>query len=71
VRGSLPVADRKLVSGRLYGPAIFPLALSATALLAEQGIQVIAAGGVSTQEQGQAMLDAGAMAVQIDVGLWK
>jgi dihydroorotate dehydrogenase len=69
-RGTLPAAG-KLVSGRLYGPAQFPAALAAVVELAKNGVPVIAAGGVETQAQGEAMLAAGAMAVQIDIALWK
>jgi dihydroorotate dehydrogenase len=64
-------ADGNLVGGRLYGPAQFPVALAAIAEVAKNGIPVIAAGGVETQMQGEAMLAAGALAVQIDIALWK
>jgi dihydroorotate dehydrogenase (NAD+) catalytic subunit len=70
-RGMLPGADGKLVSGRLYGPAQFPEALAAVVELTKSGIPVIAAGGVETQAQGEAMLAAGARAVQLDIALWK
>jgi dihydroorotate dehydrogenase (NAD+) catalytic subunit len=70
-RGMLPGADGKLVSGRLYGPAQFPLALATVVELAKNGVAVIGAGGVETQVQGEAMLAAGALAVQLDIALWK
>jgi dihydroorotate dehydrogenase (NAD+) catalytic subunit len=70
-RGTLPSLDGKLVSGRLYGPALFPQALALTAQLAGQGLPLIAAGGVETKAQGEALLAAGAAAVQIDIALWK
>lgn len=70
-RGALPDPDGKLVSGRLYGPAVFPLALEAVHTWAKAGIPVIAAGGIQRRSEGEAMLAAGAMAVQVDVGLWK
>lgn len=70
-RGSLPAAGGRLVSGRLYGPALLPQALEATRQLARQNLPVIAAGGVYSPADGEALLAAGAMAVQVDAGLWK
>lgn len=69
-RGSLPVAPTGRMRGRLYGPAIFPQALSAVASLAHGGIPVIGAGGVYSQQDVEAMLAAGALAVQVDAVLW-
>lgn len=70
-RGALPVPGEKPVAGRLYGPGVFPLALAATQAMAAAGLPVIAAGGVYTPEQAQALLDAGALAVQLDSVLWR
>jgi dihydroorotate dehydrogenase (NAD+) catalytic subunit len=70
-RGTLPGEDGALISGRLYGPAQFPQALAVVVELTKIGIPVIAAGGVETQLQGEALLAAGALAVQIDIALWK
>jgi len=70
-RGALRGQNGKAVNGRLYGPAVFPQALAAVSRLIAGGFQIIAAGGVDTKAQGEAMLAAGAMAVQIDVALWK
>ena len=70
-RGVLPVTDGESAQGRLYGPALFPLALAAVSELAHNGIPVIGAGGVYSQEQADAMLKAGAMAVQLDSVLWR
>jgi len=70
-RGALPAPDGRLVSGRLYGPALFPLALETVRELSKMKLPVIAAGGIDTQARGDAMLGAGALAVQMDVGLWK
>lgn len=69
-RGALPRPDGKLVNGRLFGPAMFPAALETVRLLAKQKVLLIGGGGVHSRSDGQAMLDAGAMAVQTDVGLW-
>lgn len=70
-RGSLLSKDGKLVSGRIYGPAIFPQALEMVRLIREMDIPIIGAGGVESEAQAKGMLAAGAMAVQMDVGLWK
>jgi len=60
-----------LLHGRLYGPAIFPQALEATNDLVERGIPVVAAGGIYSSTQIDAMLAAGARAVQLDTWLWR
>jgi len=78
-RGTLPrpaadVADAqalKLVSGRLYGPGLFPQALEAVRNASRLGLPVIGAGGVYSSEQAGAMLAAGAMGVQVDSALWR
>jgi dihydroorotate dehydrogenase (NAD+) catalytic subunit len=70
-RGSLPGPDGRLVNGRLYGPALFPQVLAVTQTLAKGGLPVIAAGGIESEAQEQACRDAGAIGIQVDVGLWK
>jgi len=70
-RGALPDKNGGLVTGRIYGPSVFPQALSAIANLAAMGIPVIAAGGIYRQEDIDAMLAAGALAVQLDAVLWR
>ena len=70
-RGMVSTPQGGLASGRLYGPAIFPLALAAVKSMTELGLPVIAAGGIYTEEQVQAMLGAGALAVQLDAVLWR
>lgn len=70
-RGALPGPEAKIISGRLYGPPIFPQALEVVRVLAKLGLPLIGAGGIDNQEKGNAMLSAGALAVQIDFGLWK
>jgi dihydroorotate dehydrogenase len=59
------------IRGRMYGPGVFPLALRTTEILAWQGIPVIGAGGVYKKSDIQSMLDAGALAVQLDAALWQ
>ncbi|MCJ7556808.1 MAG: hypothetical protein MUP90_07840 [Gammaproteobacteria bacterium] len=70
-RGALPGPDGQLVHGRIYGPAVFPLALAAVEELVETGIPVIGAGGVYNSQDAEAMLAAGAFAVQLDTTLWR
>jgi dihydroorotate dehydrogenase (NAD+) catalytic subunit len=69
-RGALAGTGGSLASGRLYGPAVLPLALAAVAALTNAHIPVIGAGGVYRPADAQAMLSAGAMAVQLDAVLW-
>lgn len=70
-RGGLSDPTGAIVHGRLYGPAIFPLALHATERLARQmEIPVLSSGGVYAWSQAQALLGAGAAGVQFDGVLW-
>ncbi len=70
-RGALPEPNGRLVRGRLYGPSIYPQALETVQVIAAGHIPVYAAGGVYTQPQVEAMLAAGAAAVQLDSVLWQ
>lgn len=69
-RGTLLDEHGIPVSGRLYGPGVFPLALSALKKFREYKIPIIGSGGVYGQEEAQAMLAAGAVALQLDASLW-
>ncbi len=69
-RGALLSAEGKPIAGRLYGPALFPLALEMVKSLVEKGVTVIGAGGVYQPGDVEAMLAAGAIAVQVDTALW-
>lgn len=70
-RGAL-IAEGRSVEGRLYGPALFPLALQASIALAPSlPVPLIVSGGIATAEQAQACLQAGAAAVGLDFILWK
>ncbi len=62
--------DRQMIRGRLLGRAMFPRSLELVDSAARLGFPVIGAGGVYSREDAQAMLDVGAMAVQIDAALW-
>ena len=70
-RGSLNTDDGKLITGRLYGPSLFPQSLETVRRLAGTGVPVIGGGGVYKREQVEVMKEAGAMAVQLDAVLWR
>ena len=70
-RGSLMTDDRSLITGRLYGPSLFPQSLETVRRLARIGIPVIGGGGVYKREQAEVMKEAGAIAVQLDAVLWR
>jgi len=69
-RGSQVAGLASIVSGRLYGPSLFPQAFDAVRNAAKLGIPIIGAGGVWTKENADAMLSVGALAVQVDAVLW-
>jgi dihydroorotate dehydrogenase (NAD+) catalytic subunit len=69
-RGSL-YRDGKITSGRLYGPGLLPRSLEIVHAAARLGLPVIGAGGVYSMQDAEAMLVAGALAVQFDSVLWK
>lgn len=69
-RGSHVNNQNLIVSGRLYGPSLFPQSLDAVSSAARLGIPIIGAGGVWSKENAEAMLSAGALAVQVDAVLW-
>jgi dihydroorotate dehydrogenase (NAD+) catalytic subunit len=70
-RGALLNSQGEIVSGRLYGPALFPLALQAVKRLTTLGLTVIGSGGIYSQRDVDVMLAAGAVAVQLDAALWR
>lgn len=70
-RGALPDPGKGLISGRLYGPALFPIALETVGSLSRAGLPVIGAGGIYRPDQAEIMLAAGAIAVQLDAVLWR
>lgn len=70
-RGILPASGEELLQGRLYGPAILPMALRTVQELVKQGIPAIGAGGIYSQNHCKAMLSSGALAVQLDGILWR
>jgi dihydroorotate dehydrogenase (NAD+) catalytic subunit len=67
-RGAL-MTDQ-LVTGRLYGPSLFPQSLETVYSAAKIGLPIIGAGGVWTKENADSMISVGALAVQVDAALW-
>jgi len=59
-------------SGRLYSPECFPAALEAVRRVASKGLglPIIGAGGIFSVENARAILEAGAVAVELDAVLW-
>jgi dihydroorotate dehydrogenase (NAD+) catalytic subunit len=70
-RGALKDKQGEIVYGRLYGPGVFPQALEAVSALAQMDLPIIGAGGIYQQAQIDAMLEAGALAVQVDTSWWQ
>ena len=64
--------ERETVRGRLYGPGCLAAALEAVREVAalKLGRPIIGGGGIYSVEAAQAMLEAGAVAVQIDAAIW-
>jgi dihydroorotate dehydrogenase len=76
-RGALPSlgmdAEPKtadLVTGRLFGPALFPQSLNLVRDAARAGLPIIGAGGVWSRANAASMLAAGALAAQADASFW-
>lgn len=76
-RGAMPLTPNpsapgrgELITGRLYGPSLFPRALETVYSAARLGLPIIGAGGVWTKANAEAMLSVGALAVQVDAALW-
>jgi dihydroorotate dehydrogenase (NAD+) catalytic subunit len=71
VSAASPMGRGELITGRLYGPSLFPRALETVYSAGKLGLPIIGAGGVWSNENADAMLSAGALAVQVDAVLWK
>ena len=70
-RGTLPGQDGSLITGRLYGPAIFPQMLQAAQRLVGLGLPVIANGGIYQNWQVTALMAAGVTAIGVGGTLWR
>lgn len=69
-RGALMTDHSSLITGRLFGPALFPQTLETVHSAAKLGLPIIGAGGVWSKANAEAMLAEGALAVQVDAALW-
>ncbi len=69
-RGKLTDAQGNWVSGRLYGPAIFPQAAAIVEKLCQLGLPIIGSGGIYRQSDVNHLLQLGCAAVQIEAALW-
>ena len=69
-RGALNSDDGEIVTGRLFGPSLFPHSLDIVRSATKLGIPIIGSGGVWTKENADAMLSVGAVAVQVDATFW-
>src|SRR5258706_778723 len=61
---------REIITGRLFGPALFAQTLDTVQSAAKLGVPIIGAGGVWSKENADTMLSVGALAVQVDAALW-
>lgn len=68
--GSLPVSDEVMVTGWVYGPGLFPLALQALLQWKGPALPLILGCGVFRQQDAMTALERGAAAVQLDAILW-
>jgi dihydroorotate dehydrogenase (NAD+) catalytic subunit len=69
-RGMLE-SEGEFISGRLTGPSLFPASLKVVSDSARIGLPIIGAGGISSLQNAKVMLEAGALAVQLDArALW-
>lgn len=69
-RGAVSSTNSPLITGRIYGPSIFPRTLETVYSAVKLGLPVIGAGGVCTKENADIMVAVGALAVQVDATLW-
>lgn len=69
-RGALVTENSSLITGRLYGPSLFPQTLETVSNAAKLGLPIISSGGVWSKENADALLSVGALAVQVDAVLW-
>ncbi|HEY5982226.1 MAG TPA: hypothetical protein VIU38_02030 [Anaerolineales bacterium] len=68
-RGALDHAG-VVVSGRLLGPSLFPLSLQSVQAATKLGLPLIGSNGIFSDASAHLMLEAGAMAVEVDALLW-
>jgi dihydroorotate dehydrogenase (NAD+) catalytic subunit len=66
----LNIGREEIITGRLYGPSLFPQTMEAVYSASKIGLPIIASGGIWTEKDAADSLSAGAMAVQLDASLW-
>lgn len=69
-RGAVYDKAGNLITGRIYGQALFPRALDIVRSAVMSGLPVMGAGGVWSEADVESMLKAGALAVETDAQLW-
>lgn len=69
-RGALEIQRGNVLSGRIFGPALFPLTLQALLHLQIMGIPLIAGSGLYSRRDAGIALTHGAAAIQLDAILW-
>lgn len=70
-RGAIPTENGELLTGRLFGPALFARSLLTAREAARAKIPLIGGGGIYSKENASAMLAAGVLALQLDAVLWR
>ena len=61
---------REVITGRLFGPSLFPQTLETVYSAAKIDLPIIGSGGIYSKENADVMLSVGALAVQVDAALW-
>lgn len=69
-RGTMYDEDKNIITGRMYGKSLFPRSLDIVRSAGMIGLPMIGAGGVWDDADVEAILSAGAMAVETDIRLW-
>ena len=69
-RGTI-VRNHRVMRGRLFGPALHPLMMEALHRLRGADMPILAGCGIFSREDGEAALDAGAAAIQVDGWCWQ
>lgn len=69
-RGAVYDKVGNLVTGRMYGPSLFPRALDMVRSAAMIELPIIGSGGVWSAADAEAMFKAGAITVETDAQLW-
>lgn len=70
-RGILFTLSGTRVEGRLFSASLFPQMLYTVTQYVQCGIPVIAGAGIYRRSHAEHLLQAGAMAIQVDTVLWK